>query len=270
MSIAAVNKSGVETSKKRNSATIAIPTIGLGAVGAGTGYLAGGKGPKLEDIFAMEPDKFESYVRNVNDDLENNVDEIRESIKDLHEDGSEYVVDKGKQKAYDAEVEKQILPQDSQEETNYKQAKENYDKKLLEKLNEGKEESSKFKTLDEADDAAKNAAKQAISESNEAKALTTAENNIRAVKEDLLRKSTDAQAKNIVVEFDNAVEAAKNKKAAKIAEFIGDENVKSAFEKIKKLFPKEGKGKTAAIWGAFGASLGLIAGLVINGTRKQS
>ena len=87
MSIAAVNKSGVETSKKRNSATIAIPTIGLGAVGAGTGYLAGGKGPKLEDIFAMEPDKFESYVRNVNDDLENNVDEIRESIKDLHEDG---------------------------------------------------------------------------------------------------------------------------------------------------------------------------------------
>ena len=90
------------------------------------------------------------------------------------------------------------------------------------------------------------------------------------IKEDLLRKSTDAQAKNIVVEFDNAVEAAKNKKAAKIAEFIGDENVKSAFEKIKKLFPKEGKGKTAAIWGAFGASLGLIAGLVINGTRKQS
>lgn len=269
MSVNAVNSAPAEVQKKKGT-SVAAPTIGLGVVGAGAGYLAGGKRPSLEQVFAMEPDKFESHVKAAEGEVKTEADKIGTEIKNLNDENGEFTPDKAKKEAFDTEVKNQKLADDAVETKALKEANENYDKKLLEELNKDKKDGEKFaKTADAPEDARKTA-KEALKESDEAKAVKTAENNVRSAKEKLVRESADDKVKNIVNEFDEAVEAAKTKKKEKITALVGDEKMKAAFEKIKKLFPKEGKGKAAAIWGGIAAAVGLAAGLVLGGNKKQA
>ena len=276
MSVNSVNSASAaaaapEVSKKKHSSSsVAAPTIGLGVVGAGAGYLAGGKRPGLEEVFKMEPDTFESHIKSAEGDVKTEANKIGEEIKKLNDENGEYTPEKAKKDAFDAEVNKQTLKDDASETKALKEANENYDKKLLEELNKDKKDGEKFAKVNDAPADAQKAAKEALKESDEAKAVKTAEQNVRTAKEKLVRESADDKVKNIVKEFDDAVEAAKTKKTEKISNLVKDENMKSAFDKIKKLFPKEGKGKAAAIWGGIAAAVGLIAGLVLSGSKKEA
>ncbi len=269
MSVNAVNPVGTEAPKKKNS-SVAAPTIGLGVVGAGAGYLFGGKRPSLEQVFQMEPDKFESHVNGAKDEAKNSADKIKEEINKLNSEDGEFAPEKAKKDAFDAEVNKQTLKDDASETKALKDAQENYDKKLLEELNKDKKDGEKFAKVSDAPADAQKAAKEALKDADETKALKTAEKNVRTAKEKLVRESADENVKKIVKEFDDAVEAAKTKKTEKISNLVKDENMKSAFDKIKKMFPKEGKGKAAAIWGGIAAAVGLIAGLVLSGSKKEA
>ncbi len=270
MSVNAINPVGAEAQKKRSTSSVAAPTIGLGLVGAGAGYLAGGKRPTPEQILAMEPDTFESHVKDAKDEVKTEADKVKEEIKKLNDENGEYAPEKAKKDAFDAEVNKQTLKDDASETKALKEAQENYDKKLLEELNKDKKDGEKLAKIADAPEDAQKAAKEALKESDEAKALKTAEKNVRTAKEKLVRESTDDGVKKIVKEFDDAVEAAKTKKNEKISNLVKDEKIKAALDKIKKLFPKEGKGKAAAIWGGIAAAVGLIAGLVLSGSKKEA
>ena len=269
MSVNAVNPVSVETPKKKGS-SVAAPTIGLGVIGAGAGYLAGGKRPTLDEVFAMEPDRFESIVKDAKDDVKKEADKIKEEIDMLNSKDEEFVPDKAKKEAFENEVNKQKLADDAAETKALNTANENYDKKLLEELNKGKKDEEKFAKTADAPDDARNAAKEALKDSEEAKAVKTAENNVFSAKERLVRESADENIKKVVIEFDDAVKTAAEKKKSKITELAGDEEMKNAFAKIKKLFPKEGKGRAALLWGGIAAAVGLVAGLVLGGSKKEA
>ena len=258
-----------EVQNKKRSSSVANSTIGLGVVGAGAGYLVGGKRPTLEQILAMEPDTFEKSVKDAKDNVKTEAYKVKAEIDKLNDADSEFVTDKTKKEAFDAEVNKQALADDAAESKALKTANENYDAKLLEELNKDKAEGEKFAKVADAPADAQNAAKEALKESDEARALKTAENNVRVAKEKMVRESTDDSVKNIVNEFDDAVEAAKTKKNEKIASLVQDVQMKASLEKIKKLFPKEGKGKAALMWGGIAAAVGLVAGLVLGGNNKK-
>ena len=270
MSVNAVNSAPVDAPKKKSSSSVAAPTIGLGVVGAGAGYLAGGKRPSLEEVFKMAPDTFESHVKEAKDEVKTEADKIGEEIKKLNDENGEFVPDKAKKEAFDSQVNGQKLADDAAETKALEKANENYDKKLLEELNKDKKDGEKFAKVSDAPADAQKAAKEALKDADETKALKTAEKNVRTAKEKLVRESADENVKKIVKEFDDAVEAAKTKKTEKISNLVKDENMKSAFDKIKKMFPKEGKGKAAAIWGGIAAAVGLIAGLVLSGNKKEA
>ncbi len=270
MSVNSVSSvAAAEAPKKKNSSSVAAPTIGLGVVGAGAGYFVGGERPTTEQILAMQPDTFESRIKDANDEVKTEADKVKEEINKLNDENGEFAPDKAKKEAFDSKVNEQKLAADSAEEKALKDANEAYDKKLLEKVNEGKADGEKVAKFADASDDAKLAAKEALKDTDEAKAVKTAENNIRTVKEKMVRESTDDSVKKIVKEFDDAVEAAKTKKNNKIAELIKDDKMKASLEKIKKLFPKEGKGKAALMWGVISAAVGLVTGLVLGGNNKK-
>lgn len=270
MSVNAVNSAPVDAPKKKSSSSVAAPTIGLGVVGAGAGYLAGGKRPSLEEVFKMAPDTFESHVKEAKDEVKTEADKIGEEIKKLNDENGEFVPDKAKKEAFDSQVNGQKLADDAAETKALEKANENYDKKLLEELNKDKKDGEKLAKAADASVEARKAAAEAIKDSDEAKAVKTAEDNVRAAKEKLVRESADENVKNVVKEFDEAVQAATENKNKKIAELAGKDDMKNAFAKIKKLFPKEGKGKAALLWGGIAAAVGLVAGLVLGGSKKEA
>ena len=221
---------------------------------------------KITDIISI---KLEKSVKDAKDNVKTEAYKVKAEIDKLNDADSEFVTDKTKKEAFDAEVNKQALADDAAESKALKTANENYDAKLLEELNKDKAEGEKFAKVADAPADAQNAAKEALKESDEARALKTAENNVRVAKEKMVRESTDDSVKNIVNEFDDAVEAAKTKKNEKIASLVQDDQMKASLEKIKKLFPKEGKGKAALMWGGIAAAVGLVAGLVLGGNNKK-
>lgn len=93
----------VETANVQSKSPLVAPVLGLGLVGATTGAIIG-KRPKLEDVFAMEPDSFIKAVENVeNEEVKNAANVIGEKINALN--GGEFVADSSK---LDAEVLKKI------------------------------------------------------------------------------------------------------------------------------------------------------------------
>lgn len=336
MSVNAINSVDSANAGQKKNNTVAITagsTLGLGAAGVGSAYLWGGKRPSLEEVFKMEPDTFDAKVKDTEGEVKEAADKIKAEITKLNE--GEYAVDPGAKTAFDEAVERFSLADDALEvkavtdaETAYntqlaekstdadvikkaddalkdtpeakalRTAEENYNKKLLEELNNGRTDADKLTEISQAGEdellkaknaiansdemtklkAAQNAyepilnkeidkvATEALKDSPQAKALTEAQEALRSAKEAGLR-SDDAQ-KAVVKAYDDAVKAAGEKKSTKIGELVNNEEFKSAFGKVKKLF-HEGQGKAALLWGCIAAAAGLILGLVLSSSGKK-
>lgn len=252
MSVNAIN--AAEPQQKKSSAGSAVTAgIGLGAVGGTAGYFSGNKRPDLDKVFAMEPDTFETATKDAAEDVKNEIATIKEGRTAVEEAGK---IDAAKQAAYDSAL-NNVAEKDVQAEADaLKQAKEDA-KAALDKANEGKADAEKLAKL--ADDAP------------EAKAVKKAEADLKNAKVKFIEGTTDDAnkvARDAVKEYKEAFEAAKTNKANKIAELAKEEKYTSAFAKIKKMFPKEGGWKMAAIVGGIAAAVGIVASLMMGGKKE--
>ena len=265
MSVNAINPAD----QQKKSSPLA-PAIGLGVVGGATGYLAGGKRPTLEKVLEMEPDTFEKAVKDVDDELKAEANKIGSKIKEINE---KVKVDSKLQSDFDAKVAAQKLEKDAEELKNLTEANKNYEKKLLETANDAQKEAKKpvFKKLDDlkASKAEYDKAVEALKDADETTALKEAKSAVTAAKEKALRASEDKKVVDFLKKYDEAVEKVKGKKTEKISKLVKDEKLMTAFDKIKKIFPKEGKWKAAGIWAGCAAAAGLIIGLLTNGVNKK-
>ncbi len=117
-----------------------------------------------------------------------------------------------------------------------------FDAEVLKKINETKDNSSRITRFTDASEDELRAAKEAV--------------------------RTDKNLKQITDEYDRAVETVKSKRAAKISELAGDQEYKTAFGKIKKLFPKGQRGKMALIYGGIAAAVALVLNFAAGFTKK--
>lgn len=226
------------------------PAIGLGAVGGTVGYFAGGKRPNLEKVFAMPADSFETITKDLTGEAKEAADTIGKELKEVEKLGK---VDKGVQKTYHSTVNKTTLAADAPELKTLNEAKT----ALKNKINELKNAGKSNKEIGEA-----------LKGSSEVKNQIAAQKAYRTAQDKVLRESSDDALKGIVKNYDDAVKAAKDAKANKIADLAKNENITKAFDKIKKIFPKEGKWKAAGIWGSIAAGAGLLLGLFMAGSKK--
>lgn len=269
MSVDAINAAEPQQRKHNTGAAIGTGVV-LGAAGAGAGYWLGGSRPNLEKVFEMTPDTFETATKDAEGEAQTAAKTIKKGIKELN--GKTYEPKAEAKNAFEAEVKKQTLADDHEAMTAQKSAKETYETKLLEKINEGKKEGNKLEKLSDATKKELKDAKEVLKDSEAFKTLEKADADVKAAQVKAFREAAQGEGKEdlakIVKNYDDAVSKAAEKKAAKITELAGKDEMKSAFDKIKKMFPKEGKGKAAAIYGGIAAAVGLIAGYLLSGSKS--
>ncbi len=268
MSVDAIN--AAQPQQKHNTGAAVGTGVVLSAAGAGAGYWLGGSRPNLEKVFEMTPDTFTTATKDAEGEAKTAAETIKKEVKALN--SKTYEPKAEAKNAFEAEVKKQTLADDHEAMTAQKSATETYETKLLEKINEGKEEDNKLEKLSDATKKELKDAKEALKDSEAFKALEKADADVKAAKAEALRNASKEEGKEalakIVKDYDDAVAKAAEKKAAKITELAGKDEMKSAFDKIKKMFPKEGKGKAAAIYGGIAAAVGLIAGYLLSGGKS--
>lgn len=269
MSVDAINAAEPQQRKHNTGAAIGTGVV-LGAAGAGAGYYLGGSRPNLEKVFEMTPDTFETATKDAEGEAKTAADSIGKEVKALN--GNAYKATGKAVKDFEAKVKDQTLADDHEAMTAQKSAKETYETKLLEKINEGKEEGEKLEKLPAKNSNDYKAAEKALKDSEAFNTLEKANADVKAAQVKAFREAAQAEGKEdlakIVKDYDDAVSKAAEKKAAKITELAGKDEMKSAFDKIKKMFPKEGKGKAAAIYGGIAAAVGLIAGYLLSGGKS--
>lgn len=296
MSVNAINAS--DTQQKQGSPIgAAVGTgLGLGVVGAGAGYFLGGKRPNLEKVFAMPADKFESVTQELNDaekDAANKLAAGRKELQDAVKPKEDEFKTKTSERAGKIEA---IAPEKAELTNNLTDAKAKLYAKTVKIGEEEKEKSLKDvrDELKEAKKGVKNLAKDADEATTKAAKdrLTKAEADYKAFKEGAKaemeayvkaqRELNTAKVTKYQAEAakEGTTEKALNEKIAQIRkEYKEAFNTKmnalkenkeyqDAFGKIKKLFPKEGKGKAAMIYGSIAAAVGLIAGYIMGNSKE--
>lgn len=271
MSVNAINAADAPQQKKSNAGSAIGAGVGLGAVGAGAGYYLGGTRPNLEKIFEMKPDEFVTATKEAEGDAKTAADKIKSELEAL--DGDTYKPDSTKTAEFENRVSGHDLGADHEAVKAEATAQEAFDTEVLKKANEGKAEADQYKKLADVPEAERNTAKEALKGSEAAKNLKEAQTKVKAAKEAAVREAAGAEGadqalKDAVKHYDEAVEAAKTKRANQVAELVKKEEMTSAFDKIKKLFPKEGKGKAALIYGGIAAAVGLLAGAMLGGKKE--
>lgn len=173
---------------------------------------------------------------------------------------------------FNSKVNAVVLDKETKEVKDCVKALKNYNAAVLDKVNEGREVSEKFKSIDEIHISGNESDTKILGEmedSDEFKAFQKAKKALMKAKEKVLRASEDKETVEFLKNYDEAVEALKNKKSARVAELVKDEKLTSAYESVKKLFPKtEGKSRAAGLWGGCAAA-GLILGLSLKGSNKK-
>lgn len=260
MAVEAVN--GVDQQQRTQHSVGA--AIGTGVVGGGLGYLGGylatNKRPDLDKVFAMPNDKFVAATKDTEGEVKKAADKIAEARGQVAKAKNDAIA------PYRQAVTSEVIASDAEVLTTYNAKKADYTKKLLEKINEGKEEAAKIEDLAKATNREVIDAMGALKDSEEAKNYGTARKNLRQAKATALRNSEDATKKSVVEGFDKAGEKA----TEKLNELKGKEEIKQAFEKIQTLFKKEHSAKTAWIAAAAAAAVGLIAGYVLSGKPVEA
>ena len=248
-------------SQQRKSSPIS-SAISLGSVGALAGYFIGNRRPNLEQVFAMEPDKFERVTQNVDENLRNDLNIIEEGRKEIFDIKPENA------QAFEDLLKNQKIPADSAEALALETARTNYDNAVLNKINEGKD--VKITEIKKAAEEEIQKAKDAIKHSDEARALRIATDNEKLAKIKMLELSgtTDESIKNIISEYNESLLKARESQFNKFKELIQQDKYKNAFKKIKKLFPKEGGKQMALATGCIAAVIGMVLALIPH--KKQS
>lgn len=276
MSVNAINtaepvNAGQKKSNNVNVGLIAGTTAGLGLAGAGGGLLWGGTKLTPEQILALSNDTFEARTKDLEGENKTAADRVKTEIDKLN--GDAYQVSGEAKTNFENAVKELNLDANAPEQIAFNDAQKKYDGKLLEKINEGKEEAARFSTLD-ADgitDDMKKAAEDALKDTPEAQELNTAKESLRKAKETAYRAKaqTDDKIKAIVNAYDKAVEKAAEDKTKKIGELVNQDEIKTALGKIKKFF-REGQSKAAWLYGGIAAAAGLIIGMVISSNNKKN
>lgn len=265
MSVNAINTAepvNAGQKKSNNVGLIAGTTAGLGLAGAGGGLLWGGTKLTPEQILALSTDTFEARTKDLEGDTKTAADKVKTEIEKLNGD-SNLQVDEKVKKEFEQAIDQVNFDNDMpQEIKDEKSAQTAYDNKVKEKAAELKTQTP---TLSEED--ATRQAKEALMESDEAKALKAAKEKARPVREAKLRTLQDE--KGIVEAYDNAVKKAAEAKTNKINELVNQDEIKTALGKIKKFF-REGQNKAAWLYGGIAAAAGLIIGMVISSNNKKN
>lgn len=256
--------------------------VGLGAVAATVGYVAGNKRPDLEKVFTQEPDTFKSEAVKGKD---------AEAAKKLQDAATEY------KNAGDNEAKKWLSAQHEVGEAIVNTSVDNkadLDKAITEaqakldtkkvKIGEKEYTRSELKQAFKEAKAAVNSAaddktaKQQLEDArqniktfnkeakDEIKALNGAKKALRNAQNDAFKKAAevaDSEAMKKVKTANDARSAYANVKSTKLSEILGRDEIKQAFEKIKEGIPKKGGLKWAGIAGGIAAAVGLIAGYVM-------
>ncbi len=282
-----VDAIGAQNAQERRSNPIGSAIaggVGLGAVAAAVGYVAGNKRPDLEKVFTQEPDSFKSEAVKGKD---------AEAAKKLQDAVTEY------KNAGDNEAKKWLSAQHEVGEAIVNTSVDNKDlgKAITEaqakldtkKVKIGEKEytrselkqafkEAKAEVINAADDSAKASAKQKLKTAadniatfnkeakGEINALNDAKKALRNAQNDAFKKAAevaDSEAMRKVKAANDAKSAYANVKTTKLSEILGRDEIKQAFEKIKEGIPKKGGLKWAGIAGGIAAAVGLIAGYVM-------
>ena len=292
MSVNAINAADPQQ-KQGSSVGAAISTgVGLGLVGSGAGYFLGGKRPDLEKVFAMPADKFESATKDLKDAEKEAADKLAAGRKEL-QDAVE-----SKYKEFSAKTHERaakisaIAPENAELATNATTAESELN---AIKVNIGGEE----KSLKDVRDAVKNARAQVKAATTD-EAKNAAKEELKKALDDYNAFSKDEKAKAAIEKY---AKAEHELNTAKVAKYNADaaegkpynalekeiseirkgykdafdtkmnalkenKDYQEAFGKINKLFPKEGKGKAAMIYGSIAAAIGLVAGYFLGNSKE--
>lgn len=246
MAVNAVSSANVVGIPQQQNQASGLPlgsSLTLGALGAGAGYLFGGKKTSLEEIFAQDPDKFESTMKKIGEKDAEVAKILQDERNAVYEDANV----KAKNNAFEqkaTEMKKAINAR-----TDYANKTE-----LDKALTDAKDELKKL--AKDATDAERNAVYAKI------------ENAKNAIFDAKLEKFTsDTATKTLRDEFEiinSELTTAVNESIGKSAQ---KDTIKNAFGKVKKTLI-EGKGKAAAIWGGIALLTGLIVSTVFGGSRR--
>lgn len=259
--------------------------VGLGAVAATVGYVAGNKRPDLEKVFTQEPDSFKSEAVKGKDaeaakKLQDAVTEYKNAgdneakkwLSAQHEVGDAIVNTSVDNKA---DLDKAIT--EAQAKLDTKKVKIGEKEYTRSELKQAFKEAKAAVNI-AADDKAKADAKQQLETArknlntfsaeakDEIKGLNNAKKALRTAQNEAFKKAAevaDSEAMKKVTAANNARSAYANAKSTKLSEILGRDEIKQAFEKIKEGIPKKGGLKWAGIAGGIAAAVGLIAGYVM-------
>jgi hypothetical protein len=303
MSVNAINAAEPQ---HKSSAGAAIGTgLVLGAAGVGAGYLFGGKRPSLEELIKnSEKDTFtRTAVTELDADAAGKLAAAKAEYQAAGTD--ELKTLRQKNKAVTRLVEQAAVENSAELETNITNAQTKLAEKEVTigdkqyKLADIKAETQKanadLKTakanLAAAGDNATDEMKTAVTNAEEA--VTKAKNNAKAFKDgakEELENVTKARkalydarvasfenlaandgahktAKTAATEAEQAFSTIKGNKLKTILE--NEENV-NAYKKVAKAFEKVGQKKAALIYGGIAAAVGVIAGAILGGGKKEA
>lgn len=283
-----VDAIGAQNAQERRSNPIGSAIaggVGLGAVAATVGYVAGNKRPDLEKVFTQEPDSFKSEAVKGKDaeaakKLQDAVTEYKEAgdneakkwLSAQHEVGDAIVNTSVDNKA---NLDNAIT--EAQAKLDTKKVKIGEKEYTRSELKQAFKEAKAAVNI-AADDKAKADAKQQLETArknlntfsaeakDEIKALNNAKKALRTAQNEAFKKAAevaDSEAMRKVTAANNARSAYANAKSTKLSEILGRDEIKQAFEKIKEGIPKKGGLKWAGIAGGIAAAVGLIAGYVM-------
>lgn len=283
-----VDAIGAQNAQERRSNPIGSAIaggVGLGAVAATVGYVAGNKRPDLEKVFTQEPDSFKSEAVKGKDaeaakKLQDAVTEYKEAgdneakkwLSAQHEVGDAIVNTSVDNKA---NLDNAIT--EAQAKLDTKKVKIGEKEYTRSELKQAFKEAKAAVNI-AADDKAKADAKQQLETArknlntfsaeakDEIKALNNAKKELRTAQNEAFKKAAevaDSEAMRKVTAANNARSAYANAKSTKLSEILGRDEIKQAFEKIKEGISKKGGLKWAGIAGGIAAAVGLIAGYVM-------
>lgn len=299
MSVNAINAADAQQPKKSNTGTAVTAGVGLGLVGAGTGYFLGNKTPDLEQVFTQAPDTFSSEAVKEADAAAAKT--LEDAVKEYKAAGDTKAVETaGKnrhkniiaQTLENTELDNAVNTAKSNlanatveiDGTNYKLA--DIQKDIVTKAKEHKAAKDAVKNAGEA---ATDAQKQAVTTAkNELDTLIArrksfiegAKDKVDAVRTAVKNKynaqlaqfNTKAAAEGTEKGLQTALDTAKtnltNARNTKKTEILGRDAIKNAFEKIKSAIPKEGGKKWAMYIGIGAAVVGLLAGAMLGGKKE--
>lgn len=259
-------------------------TLGLGVIGAAGGYTFAGKRPTLEKLVAQKPDTFvktfsEDVMKNASEEQKTAVNTLKAAAEEVDKAGKpEFIAASEKEikSVADAKANRVIdenLLKDVEAKKSAYTSKFSTERSALAKAKEDlkvkPEDADLKKAVKEAQTKFDEAVKGASKELDELKAArkkvfeAKAEVNKKFITEDI--KTTVKTARE---NMKKAVEERTKAISEKLGKVVGEDANKKAFDSIKKLLPKEGKGKMAAIYGVAGLVVGYLATKLFGGKKE--